>query len=29
MEAKAAVLHFLPIHVGGKEAEYEVEQDGA
>ena len=29
MEAKAAVLHFLPIHVDGKEAGYEVEEDGA
>jgi len=29
VEAKAAVLHFLPIHVGGKEAGYDVEQDGA
>ena len=29
MEAKAAVLHFLPIHVDGNEEGYKVEQDGA
>ena len=29
VEAKAAVLHFLPIHVDGNEEGYKVEQDGA
>ena len=29
VEAQTAVLHFLPIHVGGKEAGYEVDRDGA
>jgi len=29
MEAKAAVLHFLPVHVEGDEERYKVEQNGA